>query len=52
MCQLMALEMGVLDAIVKRKGQNVDAGALAKEVNRDELLIGREVYLQRSAKES
>ena len=40
MCQLMAIEMGVLDAIVKRKDESVDAHTLADETNREELLIG------------
>ena len=33
--------MGILDAIVKQKGQSIDASALAKEIQRDELLIGQ-----------
>ena len=41
MCQLMALEMGLLEAIVKKKGQDIDAGTLATEIGREELLIGR-----------
>ncbi|MCJ1264909.1 hypothetical protein MMC22_004784 [Lobaria immixta] len=41
MCQLMAIEMGLLGAIVKRKGQSVDAHTLANDINRDELLIVR-----------
>ena len=40
MCQLMAIEMGPLDAIVKRKDQSVNAYTLANEINREELLIG------------
>ena len=41
MCQLMAIEMGLIQAIVKRKGQDVDSKTLADEINRDELLIGQ-----------
>ena len=41
MCQLMAIEMGLLDAIVQRKGQSVDAHTLANHINRDEFLIGQ-----------
>ena len=40
MCQLMAIDMGLLDAIVKRNDQSVDAHTLADEINRDEVLIG------------
>lgn len=36
----MAIEMGLLDAIVKRKDQSVSAHTLADEINREELLIG------------
>lgn len=41
MCQLMAIETGLLDAIVKRNGQSVDACTLANDIQRDEILIGR-----------
>lgn len=41
MCQLMAIEMGLLDAIVERKSQSVDAHTLANHINRDGLLIGQ-----------
>ena len=40
MCQLMAIDMGLLDAIVKRNDQSVNAHTLADEINRDEVLIG------------
>ena len=46
MCQLMAIEMGLLEAIVMRKGQSVDAHTLANEINRDELLIGQTTVVQ------
>ena len=45
LCQLMALEMGLLYAIVKRKGHGVDADTLATEIDRDELLISRKLCL-------
>ncbi len=41
MCQLMAVEMGLLDAIVRQSGRSIDACTLAKEIQRDELLIGQ-----------
>ena len=47
MCQLMATEMGLLEAIVKRKGQSVDAHTLANDIERDELLIGQTTLVQR-----
>ena len=47
----MALEMGLLDAIVKRKGQVVDAGTLATEIDREELLIGRRLVFSPSAED-
>ena len=40
MCQLMAIEMGLLDAIVKRNDQSVNAHTLANEIDREEILIG------------
>ena len=40
MCQLMAIEMGLLDAIVKQHGQSIDACTLAKQIHRDEVFIG------------
>ena len=40
MCQLIAIEMGLLDAIVEQNGQSIDARTLAEEIQRDELLIG------------
>lgn len=43
MCQLMAIEMGLLDAIVKRYGQSIDACTLAKQIQRDEALIGQSI---------
>lgn len=46
MCQLMAIEMGLLDTIVRQKGRSVDAQTLANNVNRDELLIGQTTIVQ------
>ena len=43
MCQLMAIEMGLLDAIVKQHGQSIDACTLTKEIQRDEVLIGQSI---------
>ena len=39
----MAIEMGLLDAIVKQHGQSIDASALAKQIKRDEVLIGQSI---------
>ena len=41
--QLMAIEMGLLDAIVKQHGQSIDASTLAKQIQRDEVLIGQSI---------
>lgn len=41
MCQLMAIEMGLLEAVTKRKGQSITAGTLSKELGRPESLIGK-----------
>lgn len=43
MCQLMAIEMGLLDAIVKQHGQSIDTCTLAKQIQRDEVLIGQSI---------
>ncbi|KAL8870037.1 MAG: hypothetical protein Q9174_003821 [Haloplaca sp. 1 TL-2023] len=39
MCQLIAIETGLLAAIAKRKGEHVDAATLAGEIHREEELI-------------
>lgn len=41
MCVLMATEMGLFDAVVKKCGESVDACILAHDLHQDEFLIGR-----------
>ena len=45
MCQLMAIEMGLLDAVVQRNGDPITAAELSRQINRECSLIIRVMRL-------